>query len=24
MHSAMPIKIEAVSLEEFLAWIDEQ
>lgn len=24
MHSSMPIKIEAVSLGEFLAWIDEQ
>jgi heme/copper-type cytochrome/quinol oxidase subunit 2 len=24
MHSAMPIKIEAVSLGEFLSWIDEQ
>lgn len=24
MHSAMPIKIEAVSLGDFLAWIDEQ
>ena len=24
MHSSMPIKIQAVSLGEFLAWIDEQ